>query len=271
MQTLINRFLIKPGTRINLNEWDLNDTSAYEGDKKSATEKIQLLTSELSNLQELLYAEHKQRLLVILQGMDTSGKDGAIEHVFKGVNPQGVRVANFKVPTQEELDHDFLWRIHKQTPAKGEIVIFNRSHYEDVLVVRVHGLVPKRVWSRRFDEINNFERLLANEGTSILKFFLHIDLDEQKNRFQARLDDPSKRWKFRVGDLKERQLWPEYMKAYEDVLNKTSTDWAPWYLIPANRKWFRNLVIGTILVDTLNGMDMNYPEPEENLDNVIIE
>ena len=267
----MKQLLIKPGNRINLDEWDPSDSSAFEVDKKSAKEKLIELTSELSNLQELLYTEHKHRLLIILQGMDTSGKDGAIEHVFQGVNPQGVRVASFKVPTQEELDHDFLWRIHKQTPAKGEIVIFNRSHYEDVLVVRVHELVLKRVWSHRFDRINNFERMLADEGTTIIKFFLHIDLEEQKKRLQARLDAPGKRWKFRVGDLKERQLWPEYMKAYEDVLNKTSTDWAPWYLIPANRKWFRNLVIGTILVDTLKEMEMNYPEPEENLDNVVIE
>ncbi|HLE51751.1 MAG TPA: polyphosphate kinase 2 family protein [Anaerolineales bacterium] len=267
----MKQYLIKPGSRIDLDEWDPSDNSAFDGDKKSAQENLQELNDELSNLQELFFAEHKHKLLIILQGVDTSGKDGAIEHVFRGVNPQGVRVANFKVPTQEEIDHDYLWRIHKQTPAKGEIVIFNRSHYEDVLVVRVHELVPKKIWSRRYDQINNFERLLANEGTIILKFFLHIDLEEQKKRLQARLDDPTKRWKFRTGDLKERQLWPEYKKAFEDALTKTSTDWAPWYIVPANRKWFRNLVIGTTLVDTLKGLDMRYPEPEKNLDNVVIE
>jgi PPK2 family polyphosphate:nucleotide phosphotransferase len=271
MEMSMKQFLIKQGKRINLDEWDPNDSSAFEGDKKSAMENLQELNSELSNLQELLYAEHQHKLLIILQGMDTSGKDGAIEHVFKGVNPQGVRVANFKVPTQEELDHDYLWRIHKQTPAKGEIVIFNRSHYEDVVVVRVHELVPKRVWSRRFDQINNFERIMADEGTTILKFFLHIDLEEQKKRLQARLDDPVKRWKFRTGDLNERLLWPEYKKAFEDVLNRTSTNWAPWYIVPANHKWIRNLVIGSTLVDTLKGMDMMYPEPEANLDSVVIE
>ena len=267
----MKQYLIKPGSRIDLDEWDPSDSSTFDGDKKTAQEKLQELIDKLSNLQELFYAEHKHKLLIILQGMDTSGKDGAIEHVFKGVNPQGVRVANFKVPTQEELDHDYLWRIHKQTPAKGEIVIFNRSHYEDVLIVRVHELVPKKIWPRRYDQINNFERLLANEGTLILKFFLHIDLEEQKKRLQARLDDPTKRWKFRIGDLKERQLWPEYKKAFEDALTKTSTGWAPWYIVPANRKWFRNLVIGTTLVDTLKGLDMKYPEPEENLDNIVIE
>jgi len=267
----MKQYLVKPGNRVNLDGWDPSDSSAFDGDKRAAQKKLKKLNDELINLQELLYAEHKHKVLIVLQGIDTSGKDGAIEHVFHGINPQGVRVANFKVPTQEELDHDYLWRIHKQTPAKGEIVIFNRSHYEDVLVVRVHELVPKKVWSRRYDQINNFERLLANEGTTILKFFLHIDLEEQKERLQARLDDPTKQWKFNIGDLKERQLWPEYKKAFEDALDKTSTDWAHWYIVPANRKWYRNWVIGTILVDTLKGLDMKYPEPEENLDSVVIE
>jgi PPK2 family polyphosphate:nucleotide phosphotransferase len=203
--------------------------------------------------------------------LDTGGKDGAIRRVFDGVNPAGVRVASFKAPTAEELDHDFLWRIHKETPAKGELVIFNRSHYEDVLVVRVHDIVPPDVWKKRFDQINEFEQTLAENGTTILKFYLHIDKDEQKERLQARLDDPNKRWKFRLGDLQERKLWTEYMHAYEDVLSKTSTDQAPWYIVPANRKWFRDLVISSALVDTLAGLDMKYPESEENLDGVVVE
>jgi len=169
------------------------------------------------------------------------------------------------------LSHDYLWRIHKETPGNGQIVIFNRSHYEDVLVVRVHQLVPPDVWKKRYDQINQFERLLAENGTTILKFYLHIDLDEQKERLQARLDEPDKNWKFSLGDLKERKLWPEYTQAYEDVLSKTSTEYAPWYIIPANRKWYRDLVISSVLVETLEGLKMKFPEPEDNLDGVVIE
>jgi PPK2 family polyphosphate:nucleotide phosphotransferase len=222
-------------------------------------------------LQELLYAEHKHKLLVVLQARDAGGKDGTIRHVFEGVNPQGVKVAGFKVPTPIELDHDYLWRVHRRVPGKGEIVIFNRSHYEDVLVVRVHELVPPEVWGRRFAQINDFERLLAEEGTTILKFYLNIGPDEQKERLQARLDEPHKRWKFNPGDLKERKLWPDYTRAYEDVLSKTSTEWAPWTVVPANRKWYRNLVIATTIIETLEGLDMRYPEPAENLDQIVIE
>jgi PPK2 family polyphosphate:nucleotide phosphotransferase len=190
--------------------------------------------------------------------------------VFEGVIPQGVRVASFKVPTQEELDHDYLWRIHKETPGNGQMVIFNRSHYEDVLVVRVHKLVPPGVWKKRFDQINQFERILAENGTTILKFYLHIDMDEQKERLQARLDESDKRWKFSLGDLDERKLWPDYMQAYEDVLSKTSTKYAPWFIIPANRKWYRDLVISSVVVDTLEGLKMKFPAPEENLDDVVV-
>lgn len=203
--------------------------------------------------------------------MDTGGKDGVIRHVFDGVNPQGVRVAGFKVPTPEELDHDYLWRVHKVTPGKGKMVIFNRSHYEDVLVVRVHNYVPSEVWEKRFDQINQFERLLTDNGMTILKFYLHIDRDEQRERLQARLDDPAKRWKFRLGDLEERKWWSEYMQAYEDVLSKTSTKYAPWIIVPANRKWYRDLVISSVLVDTLQSLKMKFPEPEENLDGVVVE
>jgi len=193
--------------------------------------------------------------------MDTSGKDGVIRHVFEGVNPQGVRVAGFKKPTPQELDHDFLWRVHQQAPGRGEVVIFNRSHYEEVLVVRVHQMAPEEVWSKRYDHINDFERLLADEGTIILKFLLYIDPEEQKDRLQSRLDEPNKHWKFNRADLEGRKLWPEYIKAYEDAISMTSTKWAPWYIIPANRKWYRNLVVGTIIVETLEGLNMRYPEP----------
>ncbi len=267
----MQRYRVAMGTRIDLGKWDPSDTSAYSGEKAEGKDRLDELNEELEALQELLYAEHRHKVLVVLQGMDTSGKDGTIRHVFEGVNPQGVRVASFKVPTPLELDHDYLWRVHQKTPGSGEIVIFNRSHYEDVLVVRVHSLVPAAVWSRRYEHINAFERLLADEGTTILKFFLHIDLEEQKERLQARLDEPQKRWKFSMGDLKERKRWEEYQQAYEDVLSKTSTDWAPWYIVPANRKWYRNLVVATVLVEALHGLEMQYPQPEEGLDDVRIE
>ena len=267
----MDRYKIKPDQKINLDDWDPDETRAYDGDKDGGEDRLDELTARLEELQEVLFAENKHKLLVVLQAMDTGGKDGTIRHVFEGVNPQGVRVAGFKVPTPEEMAHDYLWRIHKRTPARGEIVIFNRSHYEDVLVVRVHNLVPEEVWSQRYDQINAFERLLVEEGTTILKFYLHINKKEQKERLQARLDEPDKRWKFSLGDLKERALWPEYQKAYEAVLNKTSTEWAPWYIVPANKKWYRNLVIASVLVDTLKGFKMSYPQPEEGLDDVAID
>lgn len=267
----MDKYRVKPGEKIRLKDWDPDETDSFDGGKDEGREWLQELNRELEALQELLYAEHQHKVLIVLQGMDTSGKDGVIRHVFEGVNPQGVRVANFKVPTPEELDHDYLWRVHRQTPGKGEIVIFNRSHYEDVLVVRVHGLVGEDVWKRRFAHINDFERLLAEEGTLILKFFLHIDLEEQKKRLQARLDDPTKHWKFNVGDLKERARWGEYMQAYEDVLNKTSTDYAPWYIVPSNKKWYRNLVVASVLVEALKGLKMQFPQPKEDLSRVVIE
>ena len=267
----MKKFLIKPETKVKLSKWDPNDTGDFKGGKEEGLAKLEKLNGRLESLQELLFAEHKHKVLIVLQAMDTGGKDGAIRRVFDRVNPAGVRVASFKAPTAEELDHDFLWRVHKQVPGKGEMVIFNRSHYEDVLVVRVHNYVTPEVWGKRFEQINEFERTLVENGTTILKFYLHIDLDEQKERFQARLDDPTKRWKFRLGDLEERKFWPDYMKAFEDVLSKTSTEHAPWYIVPANRKWFRDLVISSVLVDTLEGLKMSYPESEENLDEVVIE
>ena len=266
----MKQYLVEPGTRVKLSKWDPNDTGDLIGGKQQGLAEVAKLNNKLKDLQELLYAEHKHPVLIVLQAMDTGGKDGVIRHVFEGVNPQGVRVAAFKAPTPEELDHDYLWRVHKVTPGKGEMVIFNRSHYEDVLVVRVHHYVPSEVWGKRFEQINEFERMLTESGTTILKFYLHIDRDEQRERLQARLDDPSKRWKFRLGDLEERKLWPDYMQAYEDVLSKTSTDYAPWMVVPANHKWYRDLVISSVLVDVLQNLNMKYPEPEENLEGVVI-
>jgi len=267
----MKRCRVIPGSRVDLSRWDPNDTSAFTGDKQEAKKTLRALNDRLGALQELLYAEHKHKLLVVLQAMDTGGKDGTIRHVFQGVNPQGVKVSNFKAPSKEELDHDYLWRVNRRTPCTGEIMIFNRSHYEDVLVVRVHNLVPEEVWKRRYGHINDFERMLTNEGIEILKFYLHISLEEQKDRFQARLDNQNKQWKFNLGDLEERKLWPAYMHAYEDMLSKTSTEEAPWYIVPANRKWYRNLVVATLLVDAMESLNMSYPEPEDNLSKIVIE
>ena len=257
----MERYLVKPRDKVDLSRWDPNDHSGFSGGEKKAEEHLAGLVAELQKLQEVLYAERKHKILVVLQAMDTGGKDGAIRHIFGPLNPQGVRVSSFKKPSQEEADHDFLWRIHPQAPGNGEIVIFNRSHYEDVLVVRVHNLVPEAVWSRRYAIINNFEEMLAAAGTVILKFYLHIDLDEQKKRLQARIDDPSKHWKLSPSDLPERARWADYALAYQDVLAKTSTKRAPWYIVPANHKWYRNVVIATALVDALKKLDMKHPEP----------
>ena len=258
---MMKKYLVKPKQRVRLSDWDPDGGKSLPDSKKDGREELQALNKELEGLQELLYAEHRRKVLVVLQGMDASGKDGTTRHVFDGVNPQGVKVASFKVPTQEELDHDFLWRIHKRVPGKGEIVIFNRSHYEDVLAVRVLRLAPPSVWSKRFDHINDFEKMLADEGTTILKFFLHISPKEQKERLLARLEEPDKRWKFNPEDLKARGMWRKYSKAYEDVLSKTSTSWAPWYIVPANRKWYRNLVVAAVLVKALKDLKMKYPKP----------
>lgn len=271
MEKHMNHYKVVSKKKVSLAAWDPDDCGEFVNQKDEARNKLEQLTKQLEALQELLYAEHKHKILVVLQGMDTSGKDGTIRHVFEGVNPQGVRVAGFKVPTPIELDHDYLWRVHKQVPAKGELVIFNRSHYEDVLVVRIHNLVPPEIWSARYDQINEFERLLSEEGTTIIKFYLHIDKDEQKQRLQDRIDEPDKRWKFNPGDLKERLLWNDYIRAYEDVLSKTSTDWAPWYVVPANRKWYRNFVVASVIVDTLTGLNMQIPQNDYDFSNVSIE
>lgn len=240
-------------------------------DRAAAEAEFKALRREMREWQARLYAEGKQKLLIVLQAMDAGGKDGTIRRILQGVNPQGVRVHSFKVPSKEELAHDFLWRIHKVVPGKGMIGVFNRSHYEDVLVVRVHEIVPESVWRPRYEQINQFEKLLHDTGTHILKFYLHISPEEQKERFQDRVDDPSKHWKFSFDDLKKRTFWNDYMEAYEEMLQKTSTDIAPWYVIPADQKWYRNLAITQVIMQTLREMDPQYPPPEGDLSNVVIE
>ena len=267
----LERYRVYLDDKIDLAQWKPDDTSGFKDDKDKAETVIVDLIKRLEALQELLYAEHKHKVLIVLQAMDTGGKDGTISHVFEGVNPQGVGVTSFVVPTPPELAHDYLWRVHQYMPGAGEIMIFNRSHYEDVLVVRVHNLVPLEVWTRRYEQINEFEHMLTGEGTTILKFYLHISKDEQKKRLQERLDTPDKRWKFKLSDVKERQYWPDYVKAYQDVLSKTSTSWAPWYIVPANHKWYRNLIISHVIVGTLEGLMMSYPQPAGDLTNVVIE
>jgi PPK2 family polyphosphate:nucleotide phosphotransferase len=251
---------VKPKTRVDLSQHDPDARHGWEKEGAKLATKEHL--DELSALQDRLWAEAKHPVLVVLQGIDASGKDGAIRHVMAAFNPMGCQVSSFKVPTPEEASHDFLWRIHKRMPAKGEIGVFNRSHYEEVLVVRVHELVPRDVWSTRYGRIVDFEEMLVDTGTTIVKFFLHISKDEQRQRLQERYDNPRKRWKFSLGDLEERKLWEKYTEAYEDALSKTSTPDAPWYVIPANRNWFRDLAIASILKDTLEGLKPNYPEPE---------
>jgi PPK2 family polyphosphate:nucleotide phosphotransferase len=261
-----DKYRVPYKSKIRLKNYDPNDTSLFVDGKKEAKAAMLKLNPELDLLQEQLYAEGKHKLLIILQAMDTGGKDGTIRSVFEGVNPQGVKVASFKTPTPLELSHDYLWRVHQHTPARGEIVIFNRSQYEDVLVVRVHELVPEEVWSKRYEQINAFEHMLTDEGTTVLKFYFHIDLQEQAKRFLARVEDPTKQWKFNPGDLAERERWADYMQAYKDMIKRTSTPWAPWYVIPANKKWYRNWLIAKIVIKTLKSLDMHYPAPSEDLE-----
>jgi len=254
------RFMVAPHTRSKLGGFDPDDTAGFEkGDKAHA--RLEKNISRMEDLQYRLYAESRRALLIILQGMDAGGKDGTVRHVMSGLNPQGCRVTSFKVPSAEEAGHDFLWRIHKAAPAHGEIGIFNRSHYEDVLVVRVHRLVPKPVWSARYAQINAFEKLLTENGVTILKFFLHISKQEQKERLEARLEDSTRNWKISPADLKERERWNDYVKAYEAVLEKCSTSATPWFIIPSNKKWFRNLAVSQIIVETLEGMNPKFPKP----------
>ncbi len=252
--------IVEPSHAVKLGSVDPGYKGSGE-DKGSAEAKTARHVEKLGELQYLLYAENRRSLLICLQGLDAAGKDGTIRHVMTGMNPQGTRVHSFKVPSPLEASHDFLWRVHEQAPARGEVVIFNRSHYEDVLVARVHSLVPKKVWSKRYDLINAFEKNLVEAGTIILKFFLHISEDEQLRRFKQRLDDPSRHWKISDADYSERKLWPDYVKAYEEALSRTSTEAAPWFVVPSDHKWFRNLAIAQIIRDTLDELGMKTPAP----------
>jgi PPK2 family polyphosphate:nucleotide phosphotransferase len=263
----LKRYKVEPGNTVKLAKWDSNDHHEFSGDRKKAVACMAEIYSKLTRYQELLYAEHKRKVLIILQAMDTGGKDSTIKKVFGPLNPQGVKVTSFKEPTVQELDRDYLWRAHRQVPGKGEIVIFNRSYYEDVLVVRVHKLVDKQIWAKRFRQINDFERMLWEEGTVILKFFLNISFEEQKQRLEKRIQDPTKHWKLSASDAEDRKLWPEYIRAYEEAISRTSTPWAPWYIIPANRKWYRNIVIGRIVADAMRRLKMQYPEPQVDVKN----
>ncbi|MBA2719375.1 MAG: polyphosphate kinase 2 family protein [Chloroflexi bacterium] len=260
---------VKPGSTFRLA--DIDPAETHGRDKEASLATLQTGLERLSELQDKLWAEAKHPVLVVLQGIDTAGKGGTLKHVMGAFQPAGCSVTSFKVPTAPELAHDYLWRIHQRTPGKGEIGVFDRSHYEDVLIVRVHDIVPKERWSRRFDHINDWEKMLADEGTTIVKFFLWISKDEQRERLQARLDEPDKRWKFRLGDLDERKRWDEYVAAYDEALERCSTDHAPWYVIPANRKWFRNLAVTEILGDTIAALKPVYPKPPEDLTGVTVE
>lgn len=262
-------FTVGPGSRFELSAFDPDSTGHYVR-KSDGKEAIQFNLERLQELHERLYAQGTNALLIVLQGMDTGGKDGTIKHVLGAFNPQGVRVTSFKVPTEEEAAHDFLWRVHTVAPRLGMIGIFNRSHYEDVLVVRVKRLRPKLVWSAAYDHINNFERLLAEAGVTIVKFFLHISPEEQAERLRERQQNPKKHWKFNPGDLEDRALWDDFRRAYEDALTTCNTPWARWYVIPANRKWYRNLVVSEILVDTMESMDLRFPEAPPDIDSYTI-
>jgi len=258
------QFMVEPGAKVRLSKIDPSYRGKHESQEEAAPE-IVTNVERMDKLQYLLYADGNQSLLVVLQALDAAGKDGVIRHVFSGMNPEGTSVFGFKQPSQIEAAHDFLWRAHQRTPGKGEVVIFNRSHYEDVLVVRVHKLVEHSVWSKRFDLINDFEKMLAQNGTKILKFYLHISPDEQLERFKQRLDDPSRNWKISEGDYSERELWPKYVDAYEDAMALTSTKRAPWYIIPSNHKWFRNLAVSQIIADTMDEMGLKLPPTHVNV------
>jgi PPK2 family polyphosphate:nucleotide phosphotransferase len=257
----LERYLVKPGSKVDLTKIDSSERALFEdGGKEDSLKAFDKLQDELQHLQKLLYAQNKHRVLVVIQAMDTGGKDGCVKHVFSRIDPQGIHVRAFKKPNEEELARDFLWRVHSKVPRNGELVIFNRSHYEDIIAVRVKKIFPEKVWRQRYGHIIDFEKMLAEEGTTIVKIYLHISKDEQKERLESRLVNPDKHWKFNPDDLKDRALWSDFMETYEDVLSKTSTKNAPWYVVPANRKWYRNLVVARIMVDTLKKLDMKFPE-----------
>ncbi len=261
---------LKPGERCNLREIDVGHRDPGY-DKESAKKRIKKNAERMSDLANIMYAENKHSILLVLQGMDTAGKDSTIRTVMRGVNPRGCQVHSFKQPSEEELDHDFLWRVHRVVPRRGNIGIFNRSHYEDVLVVRVHRLVPSDVWERRYEQINSFEKTLQETGTVLLKCFLMISKETQRERLQERIDDPLEHWKFNLRDLEERKLWDNYLDAYEDALTRCNTPWAPWYIVPAEKKWYRNLVVSELLLRTIEALDPQYPETKKNLTGLVVE
>jgi PPK2 family polyphosphate:nucleotide phosphotransferase len=267
----MDRYRIEPGQSVQLDRWDPRDLSAFPAGKPQGRAAAKKRTKALARLQQLLYADGRHSLLVVLQALDTGGKDSTIRRVFRGVNPAGLRVTPFKEPTQVELNHDFLWRVHPHAPGRGEIAVFNRSHYEDVLAVRVRELAPEERWRRRYDHITAFERMLTDEGSTVVKFYLHISREEQRSRLQARIDDPTKRWKFAAGDLEERRRWDRYLEAYEEAISRTSTEFAPWYVVPADRKWYRDLVVATVLVEILEGLGLQHPQPPEDIAGLEVE
>jgi PPK2 family polyphosphate:nucleotide phosphotransferase len=257
----MERYWVEPGSKVDLAQIDSREKTLFQGgDKSEFDEQFRVLQDQLQNMQKMLYAQNKHRILVVMQAMDTGGKDGCIKHVFSQIDPQGIHVRSFKKPTEEELSHDFLWRVHSKVPHRGQLVIFNRSHYEDIIAVRVKKLFPDEVWKRRQRHVVDFERMLAEEGTTIVKIFLHISKEEQKKRLEARLQNPMKHWKFNPDDLADRKRWNDFMAAYEDVMSKTSTEFAPWFVVPADRKWYRNLCVARIMVDMLRKLDMELPK-----------
>lgn len=266
---LYERLMIRPGEKFRLTHIDPDSTPGARS-KDGVRANLERNVANLAKLQYLMYAENRRALLIVLQAMDAGGKDGLIRQVMVGLNPQGVRVTSFKVPNSSEANHDFLWRIHQAVPSRGEIGIFNRSHYEDVLVVRVHDIVPKRVWSRRYDEINSFERMLADNGVVVLKFFLHISKEAQLERLKERLGDPTKHWKFSAADLREREHWDDYMEAYQEALSRCSVPHAPWFVIPANKKWYRNYAVSSVIVEALERLKMRFPEPSLEMRRVTV-
>jgi len=267
---LTDEYIVLPHTKVRLSDHDPGRTIGVD-DKEDAHERLEENRERLAQLQYMLYAESKKALLVILQAMDAGGKDGVIRHVMTGMNPQQCRVTSFKEPTPDELAHDFLWRIHKRVPRRGEVGVFNRSHYEDVLVVRVHGLAPESVWRGRYEQINAFEKMLAENDVRILKFYLHISKEEQKERLLDRIKTPHKNWKVNEGDFTKRKYWDDYMRAYEEAIGRCSTEWAPWFIIPANKKWYRNVAVSRILIETLEDMKVKFPPPMPGLSEITID
>jgi PPK2 family polyphosphate:nucleotide phosphotransferase len=265
-----DEFRVKPGTKLDLGKYGNAAKNGIPKDKDERLRRLQVLAPRLDALQDLLYAERKHKVLIVLQGMDTSGKDGTIRHVFGQVDPLGVRAVSFRAPVGEELDRDYLWRVHRQVPGRGEIVIFNRSHYEDVLITRVHKWIDRAECERRYEQIKSFERMLTETGTTLLKFFLHISKDEQRARLQERIDQPKKSWKFNPGDLEERKFWRDYMRAYSDAIERTSSARAPWYVVPADSKSSRNLIVCSILVEVLENLKMKFPRLKEDISGVVV-